>query len=392
MKYSTQFLLNTLLFLILFSCQNTDNQTNESPPKKEEHIIFIGTYTEKEPHVDGKGEGIYVYKMDKQTGALSYLHKAIGIENPSYLTPHPNGEYLYAASEISGKEGSISAFAIDQNSYNLKLLNKVSSRGIAPCYISTNEAGKAAFVANYVTGNVGMLPILENGQIEEAVAVINHEKSKSNHPRQKKPHAHFFAPDPDGQLAYAVDLGLDKVFAYYIDTINGGLLPAKQYAMTSEFAGSRHLTWHPQQPWMYIVNELNSRIEGFQKTDTLAEFAHFQTISTLPEGGKNGSSADIHITPNGRFLYASNRGNHNNLAMYQIDQNTGQLTLIGHQSTKGKAPRNFLITPDGQFLLAANQDSDNIVTFKINQETGRLEDTGLEVTVPTPVCLKMVVY
>ena len=158
--------------------------------------------------------------------------------------------------------------------------------------------------------------------------------------------------------------------------------------MNGKNAGSRHLAWHPKQPWLYIINELNGTIEMVKMNPATKEMTHSQTISTLSNSDSPASSADIHITPNGKFLYGTNRGEHNNIAMYQINENNGELTFLGNQSSKGRSPRNFVIAPDGKFLLVANQDSDNIVTFKINEETGRLEDTGLEVKVATPVCLK----
>jgi 6-phosphogluconolactonase len=390
MKNTIFTLLKTALFstlVLLISCQNETPKVTEIPEKIAENIVFVGTYTEKEPHVNGKAEGIYVYKMNPKTGELTYLNKVEERPNPSYLTVHPNQKFLYAVNETG--EGTVSAFSIEPETYQLKSLNQVSAKGKAPCYISTDAKGKYAFTANYVTGNVGLFPIQEDGRVGEAVAVLNHEKSKSKHPRQEAAHAHFFAPKPNSDYAYAVDLGLDKIYQYQVDAKNGGLLLVGTTSMKGEDAGSRHLIWHPKKEWGYVINELNGTIEGFKQGEKATELTHFQTINTLADStATNASCADIHITPNGKFLYGSNRGEYNSLAMYQINQQTGELTFLGNQSTKGKTPRNFVISKDGQFLLVANQDSDNIVTFKINQETGKLEDTGLEVKVMTPVCLQ----
>lgn len=375
------------LLLLLVACQNEVSKKGDTSVKIKEQILFVGTYTQKEAHVNGKGEGIYVYKMDAKTGALTYQNKVTETINPSYLTLHPNQQYLYAVNEVGGGNGTVSTFSIEPNTYQLDFLNKVSSKGNAPCYI--NAVGDFVYVANYSSGNVGLFPIDKNGKLEEAVSVLHHGKSNSKHPRQRSSHAHFFAAKPNSQLAYAVDLGVDKIFTYQVDTLNQGLILLSEQSMTGEAAGARHLTWHPKQDWLYVINELNGTIEAFMKEPKTTELTHFQTIKTLMDSTAVGaSSADIHVTPNGNFLYASNRGMHNNLAMYRINPKNGQLTFLGNQSTKGKSPRNFVIAADGQFLLVANQDSDNIVTFKINQETGILEDTGIETKVNTPVCLK----
>lgn len=390
MKNIFYLFLKTALFstAILFcSCQNENQKKTNVREKATETVLFVGTYTEKKAHFEGRAQGIYVYKMNPKTGELTYQNEVMKTANPSYLAPHPNGKYLYAVNETG--EGTISAFAIAPETHQLTPLNKVSTKGKHPCYISLNEAGTYAFTANYSTGNVGLFPIQEDGRVGEAVSVLNHEKSTSKHPRQDAPHAHFFAPKPNSEYAYAVDLGLDKVFCYQVDAKNSGLLPVSATAMQGDNAGSRHLAWHPQQDWMYVINELNGTIEGFTQKANSTDLTHFQTISTLSDStATKASCADIHITPNGKFLYGSNRGVYNSLAMYRINQQIGELTFLGTQSTKGKTPRNFVISKDGQFLLVANQDSDNIVTFKINQETGMLEDTGLEVEVMTPVCLK----
>jgi len=375
------------LLLFLVACQNENLKKEKAPVNTKEHVLIVGTYTEKEAHVNGKGEGIYVYKFNAETGELTYQSKVTNTVNPSYLVPHPNRQYLYAVNEIGGEGGTVSAFSIEPTTYQLNLLNKVSSKGNAPCYIDTD--GKFVYVANYSSGNVGLFPINKNGKLEEAVSVLNHGKSKSRHPRQTKSHAHFFAPKSNSQEAYAVDLGVDKIFTYQVDTTNQGLILLSEQSMKGNEVGARHLVWHPTKNWLYVINELNGTIEVFKQGLKVIELAHFQTIKTIADStAVDASSADIHITPNGKFLYASNRGTYNNLAMYQINQKTGVLTFLGNQSTKGKSPRNFVIDSDGQFLLVANQDSDNIVIFKINQETGILEDTGIETKVNTPVCLK----
>jgi len=383
------FYFSFVFLVVLTSCQNNSNQPQKEPTILKETIFFVGTYTEKEAHVHGKADGIYVCKMDDKTGKLTYLSTAPDVINPSYLTVHPTGQFLYAVNEIGNPEGFISSFKIDSESYELTFLNKVSANGKAPCYISMDQSGQYVLVANYVTGNVVMLPIASDGKLGEAVAAIPHE-GKGTHPRQEAPHVHFIAETPQSNgFAYAVDLGIDQIKRYQIDAKNGGLLSAGTVFLTNKEAGSRHLAWHPSGRWMYVINELDGTIEAFeQKQNKDSLLTSIQVIPTLPEQSKAASCADIHLTPNGQFLYATNRGEFNNIAMYRVNANTGQLTFLGNQSTKGKTPRNFIISKDGQFLLVANQDSDTIVTFKINQETGVLEDIGLELGIKTPVCLQ----
>ena len=387
MKKIIIFLLPSILLLL--SCQADEGNQKPKSDSEKKTVVFIGTYTQKEGHVDGKAEGIYVYELDAATGQLNYKSTMSGISNPSFLTVHPNGQFVYAVNEYGDRAGTVTALRFDAENNQLSLLNTTSSRGKAPCYISTDANGEFAFVANYSTGNICLLAIQENGSLGDAISAINHPYSKLQHSRQEAAHAHYFAPDLKGQYAYALDLGADKVFIYQVDTLNRGLVSVGEQKMMGEAAGPRHLSWHPQREWVYIVNELNGTIEAYKKENKKPQLIHFQTISTISDStGTNASCADIHITPNGKFLYASNRGAHNNLAMYRIDEKNGTLIFIGHQSTHGKTPRNFRITPDGKFLLVANQDSDNIVTFKINPQTGVLEETGIQTSVKTPVCLR----
>ena len=377
-----------LSMLCLSSCDEAPNSQVATANAAQDEILFIGTYTQKEGHVDGKANGIYVYSFDAQTGALTYLSEIDSVTNPSYITPHPSGDFLYAVNEIGEPNGTISAFAFDANTHQLRFLNQVDAKGKAPCYLSTDSEGRWAFAANYVTGNVSMFPIDSSGRIGEAVAVLNHS-GKGTHPRQNAPHAHFFAPTKDGKYAYAVDLGTDELIAYDLDLDKGGMVRNSASRVSVEGAGPRHLTWHPTKPWVYVINELNGTIEQFVRSDTSSILTYLSSFgTTAATANANAACADIHITPNGKFLYGTNRGSFNSIAMYQIDQMTGALTMIGMQDTRGRTPRNFVISKNGNFLLVANQDSDNVVVFGINRETGLLEDTGVDEKVMTPVCLK----
>ena len=251
---------------------------------------------------------------------------------------------------------------------------------------SVDKSGHFALVANYVGGNTVMLPIEKGGALGKAVAIKQHS-GKGKHPRQETPHAHFVDTDPNNRYAYAVDLGLDKVLIYEMDKSNRDLILKGEVKVASE-AGCRHLAFHPQERWAYIINELNGTIEAFHVDETNGMMEQFQAIPTTKNATKAAACADIHITPSGRFLYATNRGEENSIAMFSIDSQTGLLENIGYQAVLGKTPRNFVIDPSGTFLLVANQDSDNVVTFKIDKKTGQLIETGITTDVPTPVCLK----
>lgn len=346
-------------------------------------LLFVGTYTK-----NSKSKGIYLYEMNRNTGALSYVSTCVTI-NPSYLAIHPNKQWLYAISEVGGDNpkstGLISAFKIDSIKKEVTFINSVSAQGNGPCYVSIDQTGNFAMLANYGSGNVAIFPINKDGSLKEASSSHQHV-GKGHTPRQEGPHAHMIMPGLSNYI-YSTDLGTDRIVQYTLD--DQGKLNLKKEIEAKSGAGPRHLTFHSNQKWVYVINELNGSIEAFNLNKSTGDFIRFQTISTLPVGQSVfAGSADIHISPSGKYLYASNRADVNNIAMYSINQNTGELQLIGHQSVLGKAPRNFIIDPTGTFLLVANQDSNSVITFRIDSATGKLVETGLQSEIPTPVCLK----
>ncbi len=346
--------------------------------------IYIGTYTQKESHVDGNAEGIYIYEMNPTTGVLTHVATSPKTVNPSYLTIHPDGKWLYAANETS--DGKVSAFRINREKKQLEFINSVSSQGNSPCYVSTDKSGKFVMTANYGSGTIALLAINEDGSLKESTSIEKH-KGKGPDPRQESPHAHMIRTGNDNQFVYAVDLGIDKIITYKLNTEKASLTKTLEYS-TQPGAGPRHLAFHKNNKWAYVVNELNGTIESCNVDQKTGALTRIQEISTLPAGEtRKAGCADIHITPSGKYLYATNRGDINNIAMYSVEA-SGKLKLIGHQPVKGRTPRSFAIDPTGTFLLVANQDSDNIVTFKIDSLNGKLIDTGIETKVPTPVCVR----
>lgn len=370
-----------LPMLALAGCQ--PSSTVETTAER----LYVGTYTKKEGHVDGKADGIYSYSV--QQGTLAERTTAANIINPSYLTLDDEGQLLYAVSEIGpdvDSSGQLAAYSITENG-SLRELNRQPTFGFAPCYVSLHPSGSAAFVANYVGGTVAVYPRLKDGSLGEASQTIRFE-GKGPHPEQEASHPHCILSSPDGQYVYVADKGTDRINGFRWDKGGNKLQPlTPPFTEVQAAAGPRHLVFHPKQPYLYLINEINSTVDVFAYRAESGTLAPLQSITTLPEGydGPN-ASADIHLSPDGAFLYASNRG-HNSLAIYQVGKD-GLLTPKGFADTAGEVPRNFLISPDGQQLFAANQNSDNIVLFDRDPKNGSLEQ--LEVfPCPTPVCLKI---
>lgn len=386
-----------LLFIILLagSCtskpvtEDSGQTVNRIAPSSNRMQAFVGTYTRNEGHVDGKAKGIYQIAADTSDGELFRISTITDIINPSFLTCSPNGQYLYAVSEIGGgpdTTGYVYAYRIDGQ--EVRALNRQISHGNAPCHLTVHPSGKYLFAANYM-GGIAMYPIQADGSLGAASDVLYLEGA-GPHSRQEASHPHSITIDREGRFAYVADLGTDRIMIFSIDLVNGKLEAAETpFAQVAPGAGPRHLTFHPNGQLLYAINELNSSITAFSYDRADGHLEALQTVSTLPMDYTGGNScADIHIDPSGRFLYGSNRG-HNSIAMFTIDSANGFLELIDHQSTAGEIPRNFAIDPQGQFLYIANQNSDNIVSFSIDQESGRL-DLIDELRIPTPVCIQFV--
>ncbi len=377
---------SSLSLLTCFLSCNGEEMLNINNKKM---FLFIGSYATAEE------KGIHIYQMDRLTGNLEFASSINGVENPSYLVVSPDHNFLYAVNEVTGFQGqawgTVSSFGIALKSQTLKFLNKKSSQGAHPCYIAIDKQGRFVLLANYTGGNVAVLPIENNGQLGDATSVMQHQGASINPQRQAGPHAHSITLTLDNRFALAADLGIDKILNYQFDSNNGKLTPNTSNSVTTKpGAGPRHLAVHPTGLFIYAINELNSTLTGFSFNPESGKMQILQTVSTLPAGySLANSGADIHIAPNGNFLYASNRG-HDSIAIFKIDQKSGLLELAGHEPTQGKKPRNFVIDPTGKFLLVANQDSNNIVVFGIEENTGKLKATGTMIQVPKPVCLQII--
>jgi 6-phosphogluconolactonase len=373
------------------TASNPSHETAESPsqptaPRNGNLLVYVGTYT------GGKSKGIYLFQMDTATGRLTPAGVAAETANPSFLAIHPSRRYLYAVNEVGEfggqKSGSVSAFAIAPGTGKLTLLNQEATGGDGPCHLIVDKTGKNVLVANYGGGSVAVLPIQPDGRLGKATTFIQHQGSSVNRQRQEGPHAHSAQLDAANRFAFVADLGLDKMFIYRFDPNRGTLTPnTPPAAPVALGAGPRHFAFHPNGRFAYVIDELNSTVTAFAYDAKTGELKTLQAASTLPEGfiGEN-STAEVQVSPNGRFLYGSNRG-HNSIAIFAINPQTGLLTYAGYEPTQGKTPRNFAIEPTGNYLIAANQDSDSLVVFRIDANTGRLKPTGQVVEAPMPVCV-----
>ena len=350
-------------------------------------FLFVGTYTRT------TSEGIYVYRMDNSTGVLERVAVTGGIKNPTFLALSPDNSHLYAVAEINehcGRPtGAVYSYSVSPDSGDLAYVNQQSTGGPGPCHLTVDATGAHVIVANYQGGSICVLPIQTDGRLGEMSEFIQHEGSSVIPHRQREPHAHSVNLDPNNRFIYAPDLGMDKIMIYQLDLDSGNLLANKPaFVQVAPGAGPRHFAFHPDGTRAYVLNEIGNTVTAFNWDPESGSLEEFQTVTTLPADFLETShTADLHIHPNGRFLYGSNRG-HDSIAIFEIDPDTGGLTPRGWASTQGRTPRNIAIDPSGQFMLAENQGSDSIFTFRINDETGMLITTGNVIEVPMPVCIK----
>lgn len=344
------------------------------------YFVVIGAYTE------GRTGGIRSFRFDGKAGRFAKTLPVTPAQNPSFLAA--SGGFLYAVAEtetFGGRPGgAVSAFAADGKTGALSLINMQLTQGRAPCHISTDGAGRFLFAANYNEGTVTVFPLHADGSIGLSSAILRHAGSGPIMDRQAAPHAHFAALTPDGKYLCAADLGCDSIFVYPFDPVTG-VSPARKELKLRPGSGPRHMAFHPSGRFAYAVTELSNEVAAFAYSD--GQFEELQTISTLPQGyaGKNWCAA-VHLSPDGRFLYASNR-EHDSIAVFGIDQVTGKLELVQTAPSGGRWPREFAIDPTGRWMLVANQNSGNVAVFDIDGESGRIEETGERVTVASPACV-----
>lgn len=359
----------------------------ERPAAAEERLVFISSFAPKD-----KG-AIGAYRLDVGAGTLKPAERTGDAPNPFYLAVSRDARFLYAihANQFGGKDDEqISAYAIAGPDGQLKLLNRQSSRGTASCYLDVDATGKTVLVANYSSGSVASLPVKADGALEPAASFIQHSGSSVDPARQKGPHAHSIVVSPDNRFALSADLGLDQVLSYRLEAATAKLTPGPHpFVRTIAGAGPRHLTFHPDGKHVYVINEMANSVSCFNYEPESGRLVEKQTISTVPKDFKGKSyCADVKVSPDGRFLYGTNRG-HDSIAVYHIDGD-GQLTLVTIDSSLGKGPQNLAITPGGELLLCANMPGNTVAVFRIHAESGRLISVGVPIPVPSPSCIRIV--
>ncbi len=350
-----------------------------------ELLVYVGTYTKT-------SKGIYVGRFDTETGKLGELILAAEVSNPSFLALSPDRRFLYAVTENEGTTylgkpgGSVNAYAITPGTGALTLLNTAPSAGRHPCHLSITPDGKAVLVANYSSGTVALLPVQLDGRVGTPTSVDQHTGSSVNSSRQKAPYAHSINTTADGRFAFAADLGNDRVYTYRIDTTAATLTPASEIALPAG-SGPRHLALSSDNRHAYVINELSNTITTCALDPRTGALTALQTVSTLPADFTAGTTAEVVVHPNGRFVYGSNRG-HDSIAVFAVDAVSATLTPAGHVSTQGRTPLNFSLSPDGRWLIAANQDGNSLIIYSIDAKSGVPSPTGQTLALGAPVCVR----
>jgi 6-phosphogluconolactonase len=352
--------------------------------------MFVGCYT-------ARGQGISVYEVNLNTGALTFVRVVPAGNNPSFLAIDPHGRYLFNGNEIGNYEGrqsgSVTSFAIDASTGNLTEINRQPTEGRNPAHVSVDPTGRFVFAANYsgtttMTNHLAVIPIGADGRLMPPTQIVTHEGRRGpNAARQEAPHAHQIIVDPTGFWALANDLGLDQTFIYFIERSAGFLALNEHPIQAPAGGGPRHSAFHPNGKYLFVLNELNSTLSSHVWDAERGATQLIRNLSTLPSWYKGiNTTAQVVVSPDGKFVYASNRG-HDSIAIFSIDQATGDIAYVGEQWTFGETPRNFNISPGGDFMYVAHQNTDNIVTFRIDKASGKLDFTGQMLTSGQAVCI-----
>ncbi|MDW5287839.1 lactonase family protein [Formosa sp. PL04] len=365
--------LSILSLCLVLSCNSKKSTTTT---KNDSFPFYVGTYTDKK---DSKG--IYKYELNAD-GTFSEIGLQTITENPSFLSLSADKKHLISGNKLDPKNGTVSSFAIEGDS--LILQNAITSGGINPCFVTASK-DNYVLAANYGSGSIGLLQLKNDGHLSDLLNVQQHT-GKGTTSRQEGPHAHsaYFVPNSDEIIT--IDLGTNSLWFYKIDKQSNTLQPSEPITLSmAEGAGPRHLTFHPNNKWIYVINELDNTVTQVEKLAN-GDYIVKESITTLPANYTEPSyCADIHITTDGKFLYASNRG-HNSIAIFEVNPENGSLTSIGLESSRGNFPRNFSLSPNEDFLVLANQNSDNLVSYKRDKETGLLTFVD-EIKSPTPSCV-----
>lgn len=354
-------------------------------------LVYVGTYT------GAKSKGIYAFKLQTQNEEVSQniLLVPMGLvaesANPSFLAVDDKRRLVFAVNEVDSfagqASGAVSAFKIDPATGRLSLINQQPSMGTGPCHLVLDKTGRHLLVANYNSGSVAVIPVATDGRLGEPSDFVQHTGKSIDPERQGGPHAHCVTLDTANQFAFVCDLGLDQVRIYRFDAAQGKLTPNDPaFVALKPGAGPRHLVFRPDGKFAYVINELDSTLTAFAYEAATGRLTTVESQPTLPPyfDGKN-ATAELAITPAGKFLYASNRG-HNSVVLFEIDQAKGTLRYVEDQGTGGKTPRHFGVQPAAKHLVIANQNSDTLLVCRIDPDNGRLKPSGVFAEAPSPVC------
>jgi 6-phosphogluconolactonase len=349
------------------------------PIRAADLLVYFGS------HSPAPGNGFSLGHFDTETGTLTKPQFLLEAKEPAFFVITADGSRLYTCN--SGTPGGVSSYAVEPHSGHLRLLNRVLAGGGDTSFISLDKAERHVLVANYDGGSVAVFALRPDGSIGDWTAFDQHRGRSVNPVRQTHAYAHSIVLDPTNHFALVPDLGEDKLYEYRFDAATGSLTPGSPaFVPIAPGSGPRHVRFHPNGHWVYLINEIASTIEAFAWDPTAGTLAPFQTVSTLPAGFAGVSAcAELEIHPNGRFLYGSNRG-HDSVAVFAIDQGTGRLSPVEYHPCGGRTPRNFAFDPSGRWIVLTNQDSSNAVVFRVDADSGRLTQVGEPVPVPYPFC------
>lgn len=359
------------LLLLFFLC------TRFVFAQEEKYHLLVGTYTNT-----GKSQGLYMYEVDVKKAKSTLISVTAGIVNPSFLTLTSDSKYVYTVSE-DGSNSLANAFSFEKDKASLNFLNSIPAMGSDPCYISATK--KHVFTANYSSGSISVFGRGSDGSLTEIEQQILHTGKGPNAERQNEAHVHQTVLSPNGKFLLATDLGTDRVsvYRYQPKGISAVLTPWDTLSVKPG-SGPRHLVFNKKGTLLYLLHELDGTLSTVAMKN--GKLKTIQETSIVLKGPKKASAADIHLSPDGKYLYATNRAPANTITCFSVTGD-GRLTFVQQIATGGDGPRNFSITPDGKYLFTGNQNSDHIVVFKRNIQTGLVSDTGLRIEVPAPVCL-----
>jgi len=368
-----RFLFFALLCFLLFS-----------PAHAEQVPVWIGMSAPR----FGEAEGIYRTTLDMETGALTKPELAAEIGAPGFLAAGPNSKRLYAVCRLSDGESGVAVFEIADDNKSLRLLNTQPTGDGESCHLAIDPSARCLFTAQYGTGSVCAFPLKDDGTIGTRTAHVRHTGTGPNRARQEGPHPHYVGIDPTNQYIMVPDLGADQIVIYKTD-LAGGHIEPHGAGRSPAGAGPRHLKFHPNGKLAYVINELDLSVTAYKYDEKAGTLTEFQTISALPPELREvpSSGSEIRIHPSGKFLYTANRG-HDSIAAFKIDQQSGKLTFVEHESIRGCHPRNFNVDPTGKWLIVAGRDSNTLSVFRIDADTGGLVYAGSIVNSPSPICVE----